>query len=61
MNGSEKWFIAPQWSMCMGMGTLQHIEGRQGAAAKEAPAIRFMPTRQADIITAILGVNRSID
>ena len=61
MNGSEKLFIAPQWLMCMGMGTLQHIEGRQDAAAKATPAIRFMPTRQADIITAILGINRSID
>jgi len=58
MNGSEKLIILPQWSMCMEMGLLQHIEGGQGAAAKAAPAIRFIPNRHADIMTAILGVNR---
>ena len=60
MNGSDKWLIGPQWSICMGMGWLQHIEGRQDVAAKAAPAIRFMPSRQAVMTTAILGVNLSI-
>jgi len=60
MNGSEKLVKLPQGSMCMGMETLQHIDGGQGAAAKAAPAIRFIPNRHAVIMTAILGVKRCI-
>jgi len=42
------------------MGPLQHIGGGQGAAAKTAPAVKFIPSRHTEIIRAILGVNRFI-
>jgi hypothetical protein len=60
IDGSERLFIPPQWSMCMGMESLQQIPGGQGSAARAAPAIRFIPNRHTDTMMDILGVNRCI-
>ena len=60
IKDSEKLIMLPQWFMCMGLATQQHIEGRQGAVATATSPIIFIPNKHAAIMTAILGVNRCI-